>query len=619
MPIVVDGLLSEWSGANSAQFRGLSNGATAYALWDASNLYVAFQVTDSQLNATQTARDAGNLYRDDTVEIYIDTTNERAPMMQRHDYQLLVNLSNVQGDLRGTGSGKDAAWNGAWRSAVKVQGTPNSNGDTDASYTVEVAVPWSEIGVSPSSGRSMGMDLTVDDQDASAFDYFDWAGIAPDSYAQPNKWKVVQLSNTAPAPPPSDLTALQPRGPVTLDGVLNEWGGATPIQFNGVSNNATSYLMWDATNLYVAFQLTDRQLAAIQTARDAVNLYRDDTVEIYIDTVNERANKMQLHDFQFLVNLNNIQGDLRGTGSGKDAAWNGAWRSAVKMQGTPNSNGDTDASYTVEVALPWSEIGVSPSSGRSMGMDLTVDDQDASAFDYFDWAGIAPDSYAQPNKWKVVQLSNTAPAPPPSDLTALQPRGPVTLDGVLNEWGGATPIQFNGVSNNATSYLMWDATNLYVAFQLTDRQLAAIQTARDAVNLYRDDTVEIYIDTVNERANKMQLHDFQFLVNLNNIQGDLRGTGSGKDAAWNGAWRSAVKMQGTPNSNGDTDTGYVVEVAIPWSQMGVTPGSGQRVAMDLTADDSDPTGNPAFDYFDWAGIAPAPYAMPSKWKVVLLK
>jgi hypothetical protein len=193
----VDGRLNEWTGAGAIQFAGATNGATAYMLWDDTSLYVAYRVTDARLSAVQTVRDAPDLYTDDAVELFIDTLNAGAPSMQPHDYQLLVNAHNVQGDLRGTGSGKDGSWNAAWSSAVRTRGTVNNNGDTDLSWSVEIAIPWAQVSVTPAAGRIFGIDLTVDDRDPGltpAFDYFDWAHIAPANYAQPRRWKKVQLS-----------------------------------------------------------------------------------------------------------------------------------------------------------------------------------------------------------------------------------------------------------------------------------------------------------------------------------------------------------------------------------------------------------------------------------------
>src|SRR2546428_13650449 len=96
----------------------------------------------------------------------------------------------------------------------------------------------------------------------------------------------------------------------------------------------------------------------------------------------------------------------------------------------------------------------------------------------------------------------------------------------------------------------------------------------------------------------MQPDDYQFLVNLNNAQGDLRGTGAGKDAGWNAIWQSAVRLQGTLNANADTDGGYTVQIAIPWAQIGVIPLSGIGLAIELAVNASPPGSTPTPDSID---------------------
>jgi hypothetical protein len=294
----------------------------------------------------------------------------------------------------------------------------------------------------------------------------------------------------------------------------------------------------------------------------------------------------------------------------------------VALNGTLNNDGDADQGYVVEMAIPWSQVGVTPAFGRVFGMDLTVDDRDAGAapaFDYFDWARIAPDNYAQPRLWKKVRLSPTVVHPPAPDLEARRAPGPVVIDGLLGDWAGATPVQFAGPSTLVTARVMWDAVHLYAALGVTDTRLSAVQTARDAPRLWKDDTVELYVDSVYGRAAAMQTHDYQFLVSAAGVQGDLRGTGTGKDAGWNAGWLSAVRRQGTLNSHGDTDQGYVVEMAIPWTVMGVLPLSGAFLGMDLAVDDSDPGALRVLNHFDWAGIERASYAQPRRWKTVELR
>jgi hypothetical protein len=70
----------------------------------------------------------------------------------------------------------------------------------------------------------------------------------------------------APTPTPTpttDLIALRTSNPITLDGNLDEWTGANSVSFSGTSNNTTSHLLWDNTNLYVAFQVIDTELNAL--------------------------------------------------------------------------------------------------------------------------------------------------------------------------------------------------------------------------------------------------------------------------------------------------------------------------------------------------------------------
>jgi hypothetical protein len=211
----------------------------------------------------------------------------------------------------------------------------------------------------------------------------------------------------------------------------------------------------------------------------------------------------------------------------------------------------------------------------------------------------------------------TTPAALPSaDVVVPRALRPITVDGSLTEWSGAA-VTFSGLSNSATVSLQWDATNLYVAFQVTDMQLSAIQSVRDAAGLWADDTVEVYLDTLGDRATSMQPVAYQFMVNLNNAQVDFRGAKGWKDLSWNGTWMSAVSRQGSLNDHGDSDSGYVVEIVIPWAQLGVTPVSGQVLGMNLVVNDSDPAGSVAFNTFNWAGMT-APYARPNLWKRIQL-
>src|SRR5205807_6304192 len=136
---------------------------------------------------------------------------------QPDDYPCLVNLNNAHGDLRGTGAGKDAGWDAICQSAVRLQGTLTPFPYTTLCRSVEIAIPWAQIGVTPVSGMVLGIELAVNDSapgSTPSSDHFDWAGIAPNSYAQPALWKRVQLTDA----PPADPVVRRATTPITVDG-----------------------------------------------------------------------------------------------------------------------------------------------------------------------------------------------------------------------------------------------------------------------------------------------------------------------------------------------------------------------------------------------------------------
>jgi hypothetical protein len=242
----------------------------------------------------------------------------------------------------------------------------------------------------------LGLDLVVNDSDPGdtpSYSTFDWAKVSG-AYGHPNLWRQIELVDALPA----DAVAVRASTPVMVDGSLSDWSGATAVPLSGPASSATAYLSWDATNLYVAFNVADATPNAIQTVRDASALWADDGIEIYVDTLGDRAATMQPDDYQFQVNRIDTQGDLRGAGGWKDPSWNGVWSSAVAAQ---------PGGYVVEVAIPWAQIGVTPVSGMIIGVDLVVNDS-AATYTTYDWAGISG-GYGRPSLWKRVRLVDGAP------------------------------------------------------------------------------------------------------------------------------------------------------------------------------------------------------------------
>jgi hypothetical protein len=191
--ITIDGDLSDWpenlmtvtivdreidQGDN---VRVLSdNKVVCKSLWNSQFLFMAFQVEDSKLIAHQTDNDHRRLYLDDMVEFLIDPNLDATELWLPDDLIYHINLLNTVKDDRGTiTSDRDVAWDGKATHAIKMTGTLNDDSDTDQGYVLEVAVPWSEIGVDPEEGTKMGFNFANGDNDGKGRQLFDWMGAWP--------------------------------------------------------------------------------------------------------------------------------------------------------------------------------------------------------------------------------------------------------------------------------------------------------------------------------------------------------------------------------------------------------------------------------------------------------
>ncbi len=178
---------------------------------------------------------------------------------------------------------------------------------------------------------------------------------------------------------------------------------------------------------------------------------------------------------------------------------------------------------------------------------------------------------------------------------------PIQLDGMLDEW--VLPIIIHHKSslpyqNQVSCGLYWDQEYLYVAFEVIDYQLSMNESGDDNERLYLNDAIEIYIDSKNDSHGQMDLNDYQLLVSMNGQKTIFKGD---KQQIWNGSHvpkdheganiiiHTKSVIYGTINNFTDIDSGYQVEVAVPWSAIGIIPKEGLLFKIDLCNDDVDTT------------------------------
>lgn len=166
---------------------------------------------------------------------------------------------------------------------------------------------------------------------------------------------------------PRSYVAYRTDRPLAVDGRLDEaaWQAAPWtedfLDIEGPSKPTPRFrtrakLLWDTTNLYIAADLSEPDVWATLTERDAV-IFRDNDFEVFIDPDGDTQSYYELE-----VNALGTAWDLFLPRAYRDEghAVNG-WdihglRVGVKVDGTLNRPGDTDRGWTVELALPWAAL-----------------------------------------------------------------------------------------------------------------------------------------------------------------------------------------------------------------------------------------------------------------------
>lgn len=181
---------------------------------------------------------------------------------------------------------------------------------------------------------------------------------------------------------------------------------------------------------------------------------------------------------------------------------------------------------------------------------------------------------------------------------------PIKIDGELNEkeWSFADSIILNDSKKRsvvqATVRVLWSEDNLYISFLVHDQDIRANQTVLDHPKLFLDDMVEFLIDTENDKNSCWGMDDFIYHINVLGQKKDDRGTDSClSDSKWNGVAKYAVKVIGTINEPLDIDTGYIVEVGIPWKELKINAFPKILVSVNFAIGDN---GN----LFDWVNAKP---------------
>jgi hypothetical protein len=191
----------------------------------------------------------------------------------------------------------------------------------------------------------------------------------------------------------------------------------------------------------------------------------------------------------------------------------------------------------------------------------------------------------------------------------LVPRGSAVVDGLDTdaEWANAGEVfrtQATRDDNAVTVKMMYDDNGIYLLTIVQDENLWADGLGSGTGNRWEvetDDSITFYFDADDSRDEYFQATDRAFGVSIGNVSDPINGAGTVRrykyvqgtgdggapDVNPGGVLSDgmlyATTVNGTVNNPGDTDVGWVTEMFVPWSAVGLSgaPVHGQVIGMNF--------------------------------------
>jgi hypothetical protein len=161
--------------------------------WDDQNLYLAVLVIDDIHVQTRETKFA---YLGDSLELQFDTNIQAdyGPGVNNDDYQYVVSPGNFSdrnsGGFRFRGDAQ-GVMNDFVGSGVQVATLKTAEG-----YNVEMAIPWSDLGIQPTAGLTIGAAFSINDLDTPgmAVQELMLSHVSTRRWLDPSSWGTLELA-----------------------------------------------------------------------------------------------------------------------------------------------------------------------------------------------------------------------------------------------------------------------------------------------------------------------------------------------------------------------------------------------------------------------------------------
>jgi len=179
-------------------------------------------------------------------------------------------------------------------------------------------------------------------------------------------------------------------------------------------------------------------------------------------------------------------------------------------------------------------------------------------------------------------------------------------------------------NNNRVSFnSSWDRDSLYLTVKVQDENINVVSDVGfldgQYLRLWEMDGIEVSFDVLNDKKEFHNLDDKELLVAVDGRHiGYLWNDSVGIVMKWGKGSRVRVDVKGSVNINTDKDTGYVVWLSIPWSELGIQPAAELKLGFDIQNYDRDLSEDYAFRS-SWSGVLRENNDNTSEWGTLLLR
>lgn len=216
---------------------------------------------------------------------------------------------------------------------------------------------------------------------------------------------------------------------IHIDGQSDDWD-TEPLHFTlkntrtDDSNQVALRLAWDEQFLFGMVEITDRQLVKLRSGTNNPTLNLGDAIEIFLDPLADSHDRMDLNDYQFIMDIGGDYAIFKGDKNFIQAEYQApkdtglatiAFDFLAQKHGSLNDESNVDSGWSLEFALPWAALGIHAHRGTAFRLDICLDDMDAEVKleDYTEEDVISPYSFASwqgdtafgfPNRWQACRL-----------------------------------------------------------------------------------------------------------------------------------------------------------------------------------------------------------------------